>query len=84
MSDRRYEEWAGKETPIGTVWPIVDTETCGLINGSPTPEQWCAVAFDPDVQARICRLLNKGERKEMIDLSHTIQLADGWDDGECG
>lgn len=58
MYQYRYSMWAGQGLPIGwarqmglpedeigdVVWPIVDDQTCGPINGSPRPEQmlcWC-------------------------------------------
>ena len=70
MSKRRYEQWAGTgipkewksfgfKDPSGIVWPIVDTETCGPIDGFPSPDQWYLVAFDSDVQAKILALLNE-------------------------
>ena len=67
----RYEAWAGTGWPrgwagemgfvsdSGIVWPIVDIETCGEIDGKPKPEQWCCIAFDPKTQSLICKLLNE-------------------------
>ncbi len=75
MKKRRYEEWAGTgipkcwkdlgfDDPSGVVWPIVDNETCGPIDGTPEQEQWFAVAFTPAAQAMICKLLNDDEEKK--------------------
>ena len=58
-----HENWLEDSRVI---WPIVDSEICGPINGFPRPDQWCAVAFDPDLQARICRLLNELEARNSI------------------
>lgn len=66
----RYKCWAGTGWPkglddlgfkskTGIVWPIVDNEKCGPIDGFPTPEQWCAIAFDFDMQRIICDNLNR-------------------------
>lgn len=55
---QRFEAWCGQGLPrawaenmgieaADTVWPIVDTESSGAINGFPTPEQmlcWCPSA----------------------------------------
>lgn len=55
---RRFEMWVGQGLPKGwaenmgmagedvgdVVWPIVDNQTCGPIDGYPRPEQmlcWC-------------------------------------------
>jgi len=66
----RYQKWAGRgvpkswedlgfDNPSGVVWPIVDSATCGPIDGFPKPWQWSAVALSPDMQSTICRLLNE-------------------------
>lgn len=71
---KRFEMWCGTGWPKGwvkafnlkipedecvVVWPIVDTETCGNIDGFPKPEQWYCIAFTSESQLEICNLLNK-------------------------
>lgn len=75
-AEDRYEAWAGTGWPrgwageigfgsrSGVVWPIVDTETCGEIDGQPKPEQWCCIAFDANTQRLICDLLNNRNDSE--------------------
>lgn len=55
LKQQRFETWCGQGLPKAwaenmgidagdTVWPIVDTQTSGPINGRPNPEQmlcWC-------------------------------------------
>jgi len=77
--EKRYEAWAGRSSWAGlgipgellnttrTIWPIVNLETCGPIEGSPTVDQFYAVVFDPDEQERICNLLNAVEEIEEIE-----------------
>lgn len=72
-SNHRFQTWAGTtsmgvlerllgipetEEPL-TVWPIVDHETCGPINGFPRLDQWCAVAFSSEMQNTVARALEK-------------------------
>lgn len=67
----RFQTWAGTtskgvleralglpitEEPL-TVWPIVDRETCGPINGFPRMDQWCAVTFSSEMQNTVARAL---------------------------
>ena len=47
-----------KEMRFEILWPIVDNETCGAIDGFPRPDQMCAFAFSPTVQREICDALN--------------------------
>lgn len=72
---KRYQSWAGTgwprgfenmgiESVTGIVWPIVDNETCGEIDGYPTAEQWFCVAFDFKAQGVICDALNGAAEKE--------------------
>lgn len=63
---RRFEMWAGRWIPefiVGgndiTLWPVVDAETCGKIDGSPRPEQVLCWAADAPTQALIASLLEK-------------------------
>lgn len=64
-----FEMWAGTGYPESwakttgvdsgvTVWPIINKETCGTINGYPRPDQWYCVALDHKDQERICNALN--------------------------
>ena len=75
MQKDRFQSWAGNWIPkrwedLGfsdsrdVVWPIVDAMKCGFIDGYPKSDQWYAVAFDSDEQARICKLLNQACEKE--------------------
>lgn len=71
--NRRFQTWAGTastgvlEKLLGipeteeptTVWPIVDHETCGPINGFPRTDQWCAVTFSSEMQNTVARALEK-------------------------
>lgn len=50
-----------KEMRFETLWPIVDNETCGPIDGYPKPKQMMAFAFTPSAQAAICNALNSVE-----------------------
>jgi len=70
---RRYEAWGGMASQtwmeyflgetdiypgITSIWPIIDNQTCGEIHGSPTIEQFFCVAFSPEAQQMLCKLLN--------------------------
>ena len=68
----RFTMWAGQGLPKGwaenmggryadfdgdIVWPIVDNDSCGVIDGFPKPEQmlcWCPT---PDKACEVLRLL---------------------------
>lgn len=91
----RYECWAGRgipkeweyfgfEDPSGVIWPIVDLETCGPIDGYPKPEQWYCVALDHNIQDRICRLLNKEESNNRCkNCEYYESFAREANKGEC-
>jgi hypothetical protein len=44
--------------PLDAIWPIVDSKSCGEIDGKPTPQQWFCIAFTPEDQRTICEALN--------------------------
>ena len=69
----RYEAWAGMGLPKAwaenmgreagdSVWPIVDSETCGPINGWPTPEQMLCWCPSSEKQSQVLKELNKKEQ----------------------
>jgi hypothetical protein len=55
--------WAGRGWE-NTSWPIVDTKTCGEIDGEPREDQIYCIAFSHESQAHICKLLNNSEKIE--------------------
>lgn len=62
---RRFESWAGTGWPKGwgagdgdVVWPIVDTATCGPIDGYPRPEQMLCWCPSHEKQQALCAVLN--------------------------
>ena len=68
MTDR-YQMWAGQGLPKAwaenmgvepgdTVWPIVDSETCGAIDGFPKPDQMLCWCPSVEKQQTVFRLLN--------------------------
>lgn len=66
----RYEMWCGSGLPKGwaeamgieydgdTVWPIVDSETCGPIDGTPRPDQMLCWAPSSEKQVILFKILN--------------------------
>jgi len=54
------EIWRKKvqEMRFETLWPIVDKETAGDIDGFPRPDQMLCFAFSPSDQEKICEALN--------------------------
>lgn len=68
----RFEQWAGIDCPDDslmpfsgvTIWPIIDRETCGPIDGFPREDQFFAVAFTSASQAVIANALNKPEGRQ--------------------
>ena len=71
--NERFATWAGVMSPavlqelLGyptteqpmTIWPIVDRETCGSIDGYPRHDQWCAVAFTSKMQDIVAHALEQ-------------------------
>lgn len=40
------------------VYPIVDNDTCGIIDGEPRPDQYFCICFDADSQRKVFNALN--------------------------
>lgn len=72
----RYQAWAGIGNPdviksffdgtprpnIDAIWPIVDSEHCGGINGYPDLSQFFCVAFSSVSQQKITDALNEYDK----------------------
>lgn len=74
--NKRYIMWAGMGIPEWltavldgkkakpeepAIWPIIDDETCGEIQGEPSPDQFFCVAFTSATQRIICNALNASQ-----------------------
>ena len=66
MHNERFQQWAGIsiQLPIRgaegkQVWPIIDSETCGDIDGFPRYNQFFCFATNPEDQKRLCEVLNE-------------------------
>ena len=74
--NKRYTMWAGMGIPEWlisvldgkkpksaepAIWPIIDNETCGEIQGEPTPDQFFCIAFTSATQRTICNALNASQ-----------------------
>lgn len=68
LKQQRFEAWCGQGLPkawaenmgvdvADIVWPIVDTEISGPINGYPAPEQMLCWCPSPQKQALVLELL---------------------------
>lgn len=48
-----------KKAPFpDSIWPIVDNDTCGVIDGSPRPDQYFCICFDSESQKKVFDALN--------------------------
>jgi len=70
----RFSCWAGQGLPKGwaenmgltgdnvgdSVWPIVDNETCGAIDGSPRPDQMLCWCPSSEKQSQVVEMLRRG------------------------
>ena len=54
------------------VWPIVDNETCGEIEGEPRPDQFFCVTFNSEDQRKVCNALNASQSAIEADAESCV------------
>lgn len=69
--DGSRQDWIKKvkEMRFETIWPVIDNETCGQIEGFPKPNQMMCFCFDPKDQARVAKAMNQLDQLEKIARS---------------